>query len=184
MAQQFLYQQPLGDRCLKCGSEDITSMEKLSELVATSADQFAPDIAVWLVSPQTPKRMAPKKRRLAIRNSVAFGIALLFALSVSVFALTGSLPGWPIWVVIVTLALSVSARTWRTESKVVLEEEAMLLETHGELYRAFLNRKKIWSRLRYCCKCSVVTDPVTLQTRSLFEVHELANRRVNGVSLR
>jgi len=184
MIQPSLFNRALVDLCPRCGSADVTSMEELSEIVKTTTYQFAPDIAEWLTPPQSPGRPVPKKRRVAVRNSVAFGIAMLVALSVAVFAISGGLPGWPIWVIIITLGLSVGARNWRTESKLAEEEEATLLETHAELYRAFLNRRRVWSRLRYCCKCSMVTDPVTMQTRSLFDVHELSNSRTDGASLR
>ena len=184
MTQQSLFDPALGDRCPRCGSMEVTSMEELKELVTTAAYQFAPDISDWIMPPESPRRPVPRKRRVAVRNSIAFGVALVIALFVTVFALTGSLPSWPFWVIILSLGCSVGTRTWRTDSMHAEEEEAMLLETHAELYRAFLNRRKVWSRLRYCCKCSMVTDPVTLQTRTIYEIHELANSRVNGVSLR
>ena len=184
MTQQSLFDRALSDRCPRCGSMEVTSMEELKDLVTTSSYQFAPDIADWIMPPQSPKRPNPRKRRVAIRNSISFGIALVLALSVSVFALTGTLPSWPFWVIILSLGGSVGTRTWRSDSKLAEEEEAQLLETHGELYRAFLNRRKVWARLKYCCSCSMVTDPVTLQSRTLYEVHELANSRINGVSLR
>ena len=180
----FLSDSALGESCPRCGNHDVMKMEDLAELVSTSSFQFAPDIKVWLMPPKSPDRPTPLKRRIAMRNSVAFGVSLILALFVTVFALTGSLPGWPVIVVIVTLGVHVGTRTWRTDSKAAEEEEAILLETHGELYRAYLNRRKVWARLRYCSKCSSVTDPVTLQSRSLFEVHELANRRTTGASLR
>jgi hypothetical protein len=159
-------------------------MDELHELVRSSAIEFAPDIAQWVSPPKSPDRPAPQKRRVAIRNSVAFGISMVVALTVSVFAVTGNLPSWIIWFIIATLGLSVSTRNWKTESKGADEEEAILLETHAELYRAYLHRKKVWSRLHYCFKCSVVIDPQTYQTRSLYDIHELSNNRTSGVSLR
>jgi len=60
----------------------------------------------------------------------------------------------------------------------------MQLDTYWELYRAYLNRQQVWLRLRYCNHCSTVLDPETRQTRALFELHELSNRRTAGASLR
>ena len=184
MTQQTLFDRALGERCPRCGGTDITSMDELSELVSTASYQFAPDVAQWISPPKSPERPVPQKRRVAIRNSIAFGISMVLALSVSVFAITGSLPSWILWFIIVTVGLSVSTRNWKTESRGAEEEEAILLETHAELYRAYLHRKKVWSRLQYCCKCSIVIDPANFQTRSLYEIHELANNRTSGVSVR
>jgi len=161
-------------------------MAELTELMSGSVFQCPPDLAEWLTPPQSPTRPVSNRRRIAIRNSIAFGLALCAVLSVAFFALTGSTPTWPFAIPITGLGAIVCIKTWRTETKMAEYEESLQLDTYWELYRAYLSRQQIWSRLRYCCKCSIVVDPATNQTRSLFEVHELANRRTTttGASLR
>ena len=184
MIQQSLFDRALENCCPRCGNPEIMSMAEVGDLVSTSSCQFSPDLAEWLTPPQSPLRPESTRRRIALRNSVAFGVSLTIALSLAFYALAGMLPTWPFALPILALACTVGVRTWRSESKLAAEEEALKLETYRELYRAYLNRQEVWSRLRYCGKCSIVLDPTTLQTRSLFEVHELANRPLDGVSLR
>lgn len=184
MIQQSLFDRALEDSCPRCGSADVVPMEELTSLMTGAGMECPPDLVEWLTPPKSPVRPVSTRRKIAVRNSIAFGLALVAALTVAVFALTGSTPSWPFGTTIGILACVVGVRTWRTETRLASEEEAFQLDTYWELYRAYLNRQHIWSRLRYCCKCSIVVDPATLQTRSLFEVHELANRRTTGASLR
>ena len=185
-----LVREEVREVCPECGSTEVVSLAELSDLVSTTSFQFSPDLAVWLIPPKSPDRPISKRRFLAFRNSVAFGAALATGLTVAIFALFGSLPSWPFGISILTLGAILSLHTWRSESQVASDEEVTLLKTHSVLYRAYLKRRRVWARLRYCCRCSLVTDPLTTSVRSLFEVHELTNqtgtlttRRRNEVTL-
>ncbi len=104
--------------------------------------------------------------------------------SVGSYALTGAIPHVGYALVFACISAIVGVRTYRSEKVLAEQEDQLLLETHWERYRAYLQRRRVWSRLRYCGKCGLVVDPVTQQTTSLFDVHELANSRVKSVSLR
>lgn len=184
MIQQSLFDRALEDSCPKCGSTEFLSLDELARLINDGRIHCPPDLSHWLRPPKAPGRPVSGRRRVAVRNSMAFGIALVAALTVAVFAVTGSLPAPGSALPILLMGTLLGFQTWRTESKLAAEEETLQLDTYWELYRAYLNRQQVWARLRYCSNCSIVIDPATLQTRSLFEVHELANRRTTGASLR
>jgi hypothetical protein len=184
MIQQSLFDRALDSHCPRCGSPAYLSLDELSESYVDANGQVQPDMAEWLTSPQNPVRPISVRRRIATRNSISFGLALVTALAVACFALTGSIPSFPVAIPILALGCTLSYRTWRTESTLAREEEALQLDTYWELYRAYLNREQVWSRLRYCTNCSIVLDPETRLARPLFELHELANRRPVGAGLR
>ena len=184
MIQQSLFDRALDEGCPRCGGADVVSMEELGKMMSTPGFNCPPDLVEWLSPPESPSRPVSNRRRIAPRNAVAFASSLVLVLTVAFFALTGSMPSWIFFVPILALGCVTGIRTFRTETRMAIEEETLLLDTYWELYRAYLSRQQIWDRLRYCCKCSVVVDPSTHQTRSLFEVHELANRRTSGASLR
>jgi len=170
--------------CPRCGSSEISTMSELGDLVSTPSYQFSSDLAEWLSAPQSPNRPVSKRRKVGIRNSVAYGLVSMIVFTVGFFALEGYAPTTPYVLIEVALGLFIGIKSWRTESKLAASEDSLLLETHVERYRSYLHRRRVWSRLRYCFKCAMVVDPATLQTSSLFDVHELANRRITGVSLK
>ncbi len=184
MIQQSLFDRALDEGCPRCGGADVVSMEELGKMMSTPGFHCPPDLAEWLNPPESPSRPVSTRRRIASRNAIAFAVSLVLVLTVAFFALSGSMPSWLVVIPILALGGVTGVRTWRTETRIAIEEETLQLDTYWELYRAYLSRQQIWERLQYCCKCSVVVDPTTHQTRSLFEIHELANRRTNGASLR
>jgi hypothetical protein len=153
-------------------------MEELRDLVTTPSAAFSADLAAWLSPPQRPRRAVSHRHRTGLRNSVAFGLVCLIVFAVAFFALSGSAPSQPFTFVAAIIALVVGGRNWMTESKLAAQEDSLLLEAHRERHTAFLQRTRIWSRLRHCPSCGLVVDPVTLQSASVFDVHELANGRV------
>ncbi|MDR3688135.1 MAG: hypothetical protein P4L46_02065 [Fimbriimonas sp.] len=159
-------------------------MSELGDLVSTPSYQFSSDLAEWLSAPQSPDRPVSSRRRVAARNSVAFGVTSMIVFTIAFFALTGYPPTLPFVLLEVAIAITIGARTWRTESRIAATEDSLLMETHVERYRSYLHRRRVWSRLRYCFKCAMVVDPATLQSASLFDIHELANRRFTEVSLK
>jgi len=103
--------------------------------------------------------------------------------SVAYFALTGKFPSPFFLVPVLLIGGVITYRTWKSESVLAAKEDKLLLATHFERYRAYLQRRKVWSRLRYCSKCGLVIDPVTMRDTSLYEIHELANGSLNGATL-
>jgi len=170
--------------CPRCGSSEFSSMAELGDLVSTPSYEFSSDLAEWLSPPTSPDRPVSRRHRLGLRNSIAFGVVSFTVLTVANFALTGRMPTIPFLLIELTVASTVGIRTWRTESKLASNEDTLLLETHFERYRSYLHRRKVWSRLRYCFKCAMVIDPATLQSSTLFDMHELASKRITGVSLK
>ena len=170
--------------CPRCGNPNTYSMAELRNRVSGPTSEFSADLAAWLLPPQRPRRPVSKRHRLGLRNSIAFGMVWVIIFTVACYALTGSAPSIPFAIFTAAVALFIGIRTWRNESKLAANEDKVLLETHWERHRAYLRRRRVWSRLQYCPKCGLVIDPVTLDTRSLYEVHELANSRERGASLR
>lgn len=114
---------------------------------------------------------------------MSFSLVWVLVCSIAWYALAGSTPNIYFDVVIVILAGYIGRRTFLTESSLARKEDELLSATHRERFRAYLLRRRVWDRLRYCSKCGLVVDPVTHATNSLYEVHELANSKVKGVSL-
>ncbi len=183
MIQQAHFDQAQFGCCPRCGSKEISSMAELGELISTPSYQFSSDLAEWVSAPQSPDRPVSHRRRIGLRNSIAFGLVWVIVFSVAYFALTGALPSLPFLILVLSSATVIAVRTWRGELKLADQEDNLLLDTHAERYRSYLHRRRVWSRLRYCFKCAMVVDPATLQATSLFDVHELAHTRVTGVSL-
>jgi hypothetical protein len=169
--------------CPRCGSNEVSTMAELGDLVSTPSYEFASDLAEWLSPPEMPERPTSRRRRNALRNSVAFGVVWMTVLWVACFALTLSMPSAPFVVLSTAIAITVGTLNWRSESKKAQSMDSRQLEPHLERYRSYLHRRRVWSRLRYCFKCAMVVDPATQQTASLFEVHELAHSRQKVVSL-
>lgn len=159
-------------------------MAELREIVSKPTASFSADLAAWLTPPHRPESPMSERYRTGTRNSIAFGIVFLIVFTVATFALTGSLPAWQFASVALALAIYVTARSWRNEAKVAKRENDRLLETHAERYRAYLYRSQVWGRLRYCPRCAIVFDLSTLQSGSLYDLHELANSRITDVSLK
>jgi len=159
-------------------------MAELREIVSKPTADFSADLAAWLTPPHRPESPVSERYRTGTRNSIAFGLVFLIVFTVATFALTGSLPPLPFTSVAIALAIYVMLRSWRTESKVAKRENDKLLETHAERYRAYLHRSQVWGRLRYCPRCAVLFDVSTLQTGTLYDLHELANSRLTDVSLK
>ena len=170
-------------RCPRCGNPSMPSMADLRDVVSSPSSEFSSDMTSWLSPPQRPSRPVSRRHRTGIRNSIAFGVVWTIVCTVASFALTGRAPAIGFEITIVAVALFVGIRTWRAESKLAAKEDKLLLATHLERYRAYLHRRRVWSRLRYCAPCGLVVDPVTRDTNSLFHVHELANSAVKGASL-
>jgi hypothetical protein len=164
--------------CPKCGNSDLSTMADLLDLVSKPSSQFSSDMAEWLSPPKRPKRPLSKRHRTGFRNSVAFGLFWIILITVACFALTGAPPN--IYYVLVALAMAVVVGfgNWRSESRLASQEDTLLLDAHWERHRAYLQRRRVWTRLRYCTKCGLTIDPVTSQTASLFNIHELANSKV------
>jgi len=153
-------------------------MLELRDLVSKPNSQFSSDLADWLIPPQKPRRPISKRHRTGTRNSIAFALFWMILITTACIALTGELPNMIFVAVALFFAVGVGLTNWRSESRLAAKEDTFLLNAHWERYRAYLQRRRVWSRLRYCPKCAMVIDPVTLQTSSLFELHELANSRV------
>ena len=170
-------------RCPRCGNTRISTMSELREIVSSGTTDFSLDLASWLCPPQRPQRPNSKRHRTGMRNSISFGIVWVIILSVACFALTGTAPRWPFAIGFILVGLFFGIRNWRTESKLAASEYQLLMATHIERYRAYLQRRRVWTRLRYCSRCAMVIDPVTKLDTSIYEVHELANSSVKGVSL-
>ena len=166
--------------CPRCGNSGLSTMAELRDLVSKPSSQFSSDLADWLVPPQRPVRPASRRHHTALRNSIAFGIVWMFVFSAACFALSGSPPPFFLTLAALVVAVVVGFSNWRSESKLAAKEDSFLLSAHWERYRAFLQRRRVWTRLRYCSKCALAIDPVTKQTASLYEVHELANSKVRG----
>ena len=164
--------------CPECGNPITLSMAELRDLVSKPSSQFSSDLADWLAPPQRPVRPLSKRHRTGFRNSIAFGIVWMIVFSVTCFAFSGEAPNLVLTGGALFLALVLALFNWRSESKLAEKEDSVLLGVHWERYRAYLRRRRVWSRLRYCLKCGLVLDPVTQQSRTLFELHELANSRV------
>ena len=184
MVQQAHFDQAHYACCPRCGSKEISSMAELGELISTPSYQFSSDLAEWLAAPTSPDRPKSERRRTGLRNSIAFSTVWVIVFSVAGYALTGALPALPFASLVLVSACALGVKTWRTESKLADEEDHLMLETHIEKYRSYLHRRRVWSRLRYCFRCAMVVDPATLQATSIFDVHELATKRVTGVSLK
>jgi hypothetical protein len=184
MVQQAHFDQAHYACCPRCGGKEISSMAELGDLISTPSYQFSSDLAEWLAAPQSPDRPTSNRRRVGRRNAIAFSIVWVIVFSVACYALTGALPSLPFGTLVVASACVVGIRTWRNESRLAAEEDHLMLETHIERYRSYLHRRRVWSRLRYCFRCAMVVDPQTLQATSIYDVHELATRRVTGVSLK
>jgi len=159
-------------------------MAELREIVSRPSAHFSADLAAWLSPPHRPDSPVSERFRTGLRNSIAFGVVWMIVFTVATFALTGSLPAWPYVTVALAVALYVAMRSWRTESILAQKDNDLMLEAHGERYRAYLHRRQVWSRLRYCPRCAIVFDLATLQSASLFDIHELANSRISDVSFR
>ncbi len=170
-------------RCPRCGNTRISTMQELRDVVSSGTTDFSLDLASWLSPPQRPQRPPSKRHRTGLRNSISFCVVWVIILSVAYFALTGSAPRLPFAIGFILVGAFFGLRNWRSESKLATNEYKLLMATHVERYRAYLQRRRVWSRLRYCSRCALVIDPVTKQNTSVFEVHELANSSVKGVSL-
>jgi len=166
--------------CPRCGNSELSSMAELRDLVSKPSSQFSSDLADWLMPPQKPVRPASRRHHTGLRNSIAFGIVWVIVFSAACFALSGSLPNWIMFLIALSIAIVLGVSNWRSESKIAAKEDGFLLSAHWERYRAFLQRRRVWTRLRYCSKCALVIDPVTNQTASLYNLHELSNSKVRG----
>ncbi len=175
---------PSNSTCVRCGNPEVTTMAELLDLVSKRSGQFSSDMAEWLSPPQRPRRPTSKRHRTGFRNSVAFGLFWIVIIITACFALTGEQPNIYYVGVAIGVAVVVGFTNWRSESRLAIKEDKLLLDAHWERFRAFLHRRRVWTRLRYCSRCSLVIDPVTLQTSSLFDVHELANSKVKEVNLK
>src|SRR5471030_1819030 len=111
MIQQSLFDRALDSNCPRCGSPAYLSLDELSESYGDDNVQRQPDMTQWLTPPQSPVRPISVRRRIATRNSIAFGLALMAALSVACFALTGSLPSLLVAIPILALGGTLSYRT-------------------------------------------------------------------------
>ena len=170
--------------CLRCGNLDVSTMEDLRDLVTKPNSQFSSDLADWLVPPQKPKRPVSKRYRTGLRNSISFGVFWLVVMFAICYALSGSIPNLMVTGIALAIAIAVGLSSWRSEYRLATEENNFLLAAHWERYRVYLQRRRVWDRLRYCPKCGIVIDPVTLQSASLYDVHELANSKVKDVILK
>jgi hypothetical protein len=117
-----------------------------------------------------------------MRNSLAFGLFWIISITAACFALTGAAPNLYFSAASVAIAIAVGLSNWRSESRIASKEDTFLRKAHWERYRAYLHRRRVWARLRYCAKCALVIDPLTLQSASLFDIHELANSKVKEVT--
>ena len=170
--------------CPLCRSKDISSMAALREVVSSGSNEFSSDLADWLSPPQRPKRPVSKRHRTGLRNSFAFGVVWVLIFVAGYFALSGQLPGAFIATGVVISAVVLSFTTWRTESRLAIKEDQLLLGAHWERFRAFLHRRRVWARLIYCRKCGLVVDPVTRDSNTIYQVHELANSKVKSETRR
>jgi hypothetical protein len=162
-------------------------MAELLDLVSKPASQFSSDMAEWLNPPQRPQRPTSRRHKTGFRNSVAFGLFWIAIIMAGSFALSGSAPNPYTIAASILIAIVVGLGNYRNERRLANKEDAFLLQAHLERYRAYLVRRRVWKRLRYCPKCAWVTDLVTLQSSSLFDVHELANSKIkeaSGISTR
>ena len=169
--------------CPRCGNPEVSTMAELLDLVHKPSSQFSSDMVEWLQPPKRPTRPISKRHRTGFRNSVAFGLFWIALIAAGSFALTGNLPSPTLVIVSVVIAILVGISNWRFESRMAVNEDSVLLEAHWERYRAYLQRKRVWARLRYCPRCQVVIDPITFQSATIFEVHELANSKIKQVLL-
>jgi hypothetical protein len=156
-------------------------MAELLELVSKPSSQFSSDMSAWLSPPKRPRRPTSKRHRTGLRNSIAFGFFWIVLIATACFAFTGGLPTPTFGAAIIAIAIVITIANWRTEAKLAANEDKFLLDAHWERYRAYLHRRRVWTRLRYCSKCAVAIDPVTLHTSTLYDVHELANSKVKGL---
>ncbi|AIE86658.1 hypothetical protein [Fimbriimonas ginsengisoli] len=170
--------------CPYCRNPQVYSMEELSELVSKPSFLFSADLAEWLTPPQRPVLELSRRHRTGLRNGVAFGVVCIIVFTVAYFALTGAAPSLAFATLTLVLATITGFRSWRTERALAASEDKLRLDSHRERYWAYIQRRQVWSRLRYCSKCAVVVDPVTMGKTSLFEVHELANNGLAGVGSR
>jgi hypothetical protein len=164
--------------CPRCGHSDVSSMKELHERVSGPSNDFSADLADWLSPPKRPVRPVSRRHRTGVRNSIAFGIVWVLIFSAAYFALSGALPELITLGGVVCFGALLGLWNWRTESTLADREDRLLRGAHLERQRAFLQRKRVWTRLFYCSRCGLVVDPITHQTASLYDVHELANSKV------
>lgn len=183
MIQQSLFN-PAYDRvCPRCGSADLLPLADLDRRRESHAE-VRPDLAEWLKSPERPARPVSSRRRIGVRNAVAFAFAQTLVLCVAWVALSGALPSPLFFFMSLGIGSAVGVRTLRTQLRLARAEEVLMRETHAALFSAYLRRRRIWSQLRYCKGCEIVVNSVTMQSKPVYELHELANWRTTGVSLR
>ena len=125
-------------------------MAELLNLVASGSNQFSSDLAEWLASPKRPTRPFSRRFRNGIRNSASFAAVVILLVTGANYALTGVAPGWQVTSFAVLAAGAIAWRNWATESAVARKEEGLLLTAHWERHRAYLQRRRVWARLRYC----------------------------------
>jgi len=168
--------------CPCCGNQDVSSMSQLRDVVSTSSNEFSSDLADWLSPPKRPTRPVSNRHRTGLRNSVAFGLVWVMVFSAAYFALSATLPSLFTLGVVGVVGIVLGVANWRTESRLATKEDKLLLGAHWERQRAYLQRRRVWARLIYCSKCALVVDPITHQTASLYDVHELANSKVKSIT--
>jgi hypothetical protein len=159
-------------------------MADLLDLVQKGENQFSPDMAEWLSPPKRPKRPLSKRHRTGFRNSIAFALFWITLATVACFAFTGAGPNPVYFAVSVAIGIAVGVSNWRSESRLASREDKLLLDAHWERHRAYLQRRRVWARLRYCLKCAEAIDPLTGQTGTLFQIHQLANSKAMETSVR
>ncbi len=164
--------------CPRCGNSDVSSMTELHARLSGPTNDFSADMADWLSPPKRPVRPVSRRHRTGMRNSIAFGVVWLLIFTAAYFALSGTLPGIFTLTAVGLVGVGLGLWNWRTESALAGREDRLLRGAHLERQRAFLQRKRVWARLFYCGRCGMVIDPITHQTASLYDVHELANSKV------
>ena len=183
MKEKETKEKPQKPVCPRCGNRNISTMAELRALVVSPTSEFSPDLASWLSPPKKPDRQISRRHRTGLRNGISFGMVWTITNCVAYFALTGRFPNPFFLIPVLAIGGVIAYRTWKNESVLAAKEDKLLLATHFERYRAYLQRRKVWSRMRYCSRCGLVIDPMTMRDTSLYEIHELANGSVNGVTL-
>ena len=162
-------------KCPTCGRKSLQTIDECRNLMASQSSTFFSGLVAWLNPPTRPVRPVSNRHSTSRRNGIAFAFVWMAICTVAWIAFQGTAPNSIFGAVVLAIAVYIGVRTWQSESKLAAQEDEFLIATYIERYRAYLSRRRIWARLRYCSDCRCCVDPVTRRTKSLFEIHELIN---------
>lgn len=96
---------------------------------------------------------------------------------VATFAFSGGYPDLVSTGIALLTASIIGVRNWRAENKLAQAEDKILMQAFVERQRAFDLRNEMWGRLVHCRTCSLVVDPITQRSATVYDLHELASEQ-------